>query len=151
MFFTRWNFVLVSLFVTGCCFLIWLSRWTRGSCSDSARLGGIMLSMMVDHTTPAISSSMSSQPLTRSVPASQPPPPKRHRFTQKQRHYVASVHNYCCFLCGASFCQDLKDMDIDHILALESGGSDWPDLTNLSALCVPCHRRKTQLERQRRK
>ncbi len=86
----------------------------------------------------------------RSIPIAAPHR-KRHRFTEKQRHYVASLQNYSCFLCGAQFCHDLKDMDIDHILALERGGTDWPDLTNLSALCVACHRRKTILERQRAK
>jgi len=154
-FFTKWNFVLVSLFVTGSCFLIWLSRWTRGSYSDSARLGGIMLSMLVDHTVPPPGVSAKTQHShPTSVPRSIPnvvPHIKRHRFTQKQRHYVASLQNYSCFLCGDQFCHDLKDMDIDHILALERGGRDWPDLTNLSALCVACHRRKTILERQRAK
>jgi hypothetical protein len=156
-FFTKWNFVLVSLFVTGACFLIWLSRWARGSYSDGARLGGILLSMLVDHTTPPRPVSSNTLQTKQFFQKSNPqsplliPRPKRHRFTSKQRHYIASLQDYSCYLCGDRLCNDLKDMDIDHILALERGGKDWPDLTNLCALCVACHRRKTILERQRTK
>jgi 5-methylcytosine-specific restriction endonuclease McrA len=115
-----------------------------------------MLSMLVDHKTSPMSagaanSRQASFPRYSPVPALPVLRPKRHRFTQKQRHYVASLQDYNCYLCGDQFCHDLKDMDIDHILALERGGKDWPDLTNLSALCVACHRRKTILERERAK
>ncbi len=151
--FTKRNLLFVSLFVTASCFVIWLSRRVRRSpYSDTAQFGGVLLSMMVDHSSPSPPYSGRSGPIfveetVRTAPIKQ----KRHRFTNKQRHYVASLQNYNCFICAARLSRDLKDADIDHILPLSSGGSDWPDLSNLAALHAACHRRKTELERTRQK
>ena len=46
-----------------------------------------------------------------------------------------------CVACNAS---DLQAWDIDHIVPLFVGGAD--SRSNLQALCVPCHRTKTQRE-----
>lgn len=39
--------------------------------------------------------------------------------------------------------------EVDHIIEKADGGTDDPD--NLQPLCVPCHRRKSNDERRRRK
>ena len=154
--FTKRNLLFVSLFVAGCCFLIWLSRRAKiGSpYYDTAKFGGVMLSMMADHSTPSIVYGGNTQPREIFVEEPVRPvnvQPKRHRFTQKQRHYIASIQGYSCFICSNQLSKDLKDTDIDHILPLNLGGNDWPDLSNLAALHAACHRRKTQLERSRQK
>lgn len=158
-FLTKWNFILTSLFVTISCFLIWLSRWQRSSYSDSSRLAGVMLSMLVDHSQPsdrfgpvgfgACSSEHDSVQRVRFSHQPKQVQQKRHRFTPKQRHSIASLQDYRCFICDNRLDSDLKDTDIDHIHPLGLGGKDWPHLENLCALHAACHRRKTELERAR--
>lgn len=62
---------------------------------------------------------------------------------QDVRKYVLSRDRYLCQAC-------LKDnrltpaKEVDHIINKASGGSD--DASNLQAICVSCHRRKTSRE-----
>lgn len=165
--FTKWNLILVVVFVLVTFLLIWFTRQqSRNPYSDAARLSGIMLSMLADSSRqqsfgPPIALTRFDQdfggnvgytgyktnnPTAVKVEAVKT---KRHRFSQKQRHYIASLQNYRCFICENQLADDLSDTDIDHILSLKLGGRDWPCISNLSALCTSCHRRKTILERKR--
>ena len=148
--FTKWNLVLIVLFVAVACFLVWLSRRARNKYSDVGRLGGVMLSMMTDHSrpTPSFDGSNSMQQQAESPRSCVV---KRHRFSQKQRHYIASIQGYNCFLCNRKLSRDLHDADIDHILPLSLGGRDWPNIDNLALLHTMCHRKKTIEERARAK
>ena len=57
----------------------------------------------------------------------------------KQRYTCATIPNYTCPMGGKPF--DESGYDIDHIQELRHGGTN--DITNLQALCPPCHRVKT--------
>lgn len=58
----------------------------------------------------------------------------RQRFT-----CAANVEGYTCPLQGKPF--DESGYEIDHVIELRNGGTD--DLENLQALCLMCHRVKT--------
>jgi len=145
--FTKWNLALIVLFVVVACFLVWLSRRVRNKYSDVGRFGGVMLSMMADHSRPTNfgTNAMQEPESPRSCAV------KRHRFTPKQRHYIASIQGYNCFLCNGKLSRDLTDADIDHIMPLSLGGRDWPNIDNLALLHTSCHRKKTIEERARAK
>jgi 5-methylcytosine-specific restriction enzyme A len=60
--------------------------------------------------------------------------------------------NWCCVKCGYHGRPHTGELHCDHIMPVAEGGTDI--LANLSTLCVPCHKQKTQAEaargRQRR-
>jgi 5-methylcytosine-specific restriction endonuclease McrA len=58
----------------------------------------------------------------------------RQRYT-----CAANVENYVCPLAGQPF--DEAGYEIDHVLALKDGGTN--DASNLQALCLMCHRVKS--------
>ena len=67
--------------------------------------------------------------------------PKRV-FSRTMRIELAYRQRYCCNHCRVLL---PPDFEVDHIVPLEDSGQDHPD--NLQCLCVPCHARKTRLER----
>lgn len=74
-------------------------------------------------------------------------PTKRHvtagtkKLIAGQQRYTcaANVQDYVCPLKGQPF--DEAGYEIDHILSLEDGGTN--DKSNLQALCLMCHRVKS--------
>lgn len=57
----------------------------------------------------------------------------------KTRLIVLRRDRYHCYVCG-----EATAVEVDHIVPIARGGSH--ELTNLAAVCPPCHRRKTALE-----
>ena len=41
-------------------------------------------------------------------------------------------------------CRVTMELELDHIVNVAQGGTD--DESNLQSLCVPCHKKKTQME-----
>jgi len=155
--FSKWNLFHIGVFVGMCCLALWLSKQAQQNpCSDVGRMAGVLLSICADHSRPtAIGGAYiptrkeeehRSSADTKRVQIKRKR--RRHRFTKKQRHLIASMQDYRCFICNGNLRRDLTDSDIDHILPLSKGGADWPDLENLSCIHTSCHRRKTILERR---
>ena len=91
---------------------------------------------------------------------------KRKRFTETERASIASSKNWICsdqkyydykkklilplhkkgYECNEEL-HDLRDIDIDHIKPLASGGKNSID--NLQAICKKCHKKKTAIEKYR--
>lgn len=66
----------------------------------------------------------------------------RKRFTEFEKHSIASNQDYKCKHCKADLVE--REFDIDHEIPLASGGKN--SIENLQALCKPCHKRKTANE-----
>ena len=66
------------------------------------------------------------------------------KFREQVLHAQDHKCNYCA--CKVSFGQ-YSNADMDHIIPLNAGGDQ--EISNVHALCTPCHRRKTALESQR--
>ena len=130
--FTKWNMCLVLGLLALASFVIWM--WPK-------RVAFVVFNDIDEKQM---------QPNETSVTThvSRPYRIKRHRFTVKQREFIAFRNDFRCVMCSRAFAHDLKDMDIDHIRPLAFGGADWPHLHNLQPLCVICHRRKTVQERR---
>ena len=71
--------------------------------------------------------------------------PKRV-LSRSLRIEIAYRQSYACNVCGLFPLP--PDFEVDHIQALEDGGRDVAE--NLQALCVPCHKTKTRLNRLRK-
>lgn len=83
--------------------------------------------------------------------------PKQPRFEPKKnwgsgrggrpwRRLKQKIHTrdeWTCQCCG----RVTMDLELDHIKNVAQGGTD--DEANLQSLCVPCHKKKTQMESQR--
>lgn len=69
---------------------------------------------------------------------------KRRLFTPKQRDLILKKHNNKCDICNEKLTN--KESNIDHIIPIKSGGSNSPK--NLQILCVPCHSKKTNMEKK---
>lgn len=69
----------------------------------------------------------------------------RQRFkrsvSESKKRFVAARQNWLCEKCGNML---QATYEIDHIVRLDRGGSN--DVSNLSALCVSCHKNKTLQE-----
>lgn len=72
----------------------------------------------------------------------------RYSFTQMERNAIASYYDYKCNVCHIDL-EDLRDIDIDHILPIAFGGKNIID--NLQPLCKPCHKEKTKNEKHNTK
>ena len=150
--FTKWNLIYIGVFVVGSCFLIWLCKKTqRSPASDLGRFGGIILGHLTDHTQTADIGPpiVRCEPIQRESVKRVTVKRKRHKFTKKQRHYLAARQNYQCNYCGIDLGRRLIDCDIDHITPLSQGGKDWGESNgqeNLQYLCTYCHRVKTRNE-----
>ncbi|MCX5538347.1 HNH endonuclease [Paraburkholderia sp. CNPSo 3076] len=59
------------------------------------------------------------------------------RALQRRNLSVKERDGYCCRKCGIATVSG----EVDHIKALENGGTD--DMDNLQYLCVDCHKVKT--------
>lgn len=70
--------------------------------------------------------------------------PKR-KLSRSMRIELAYRQEYKCRMCSVLL---PPDFEVDHIQALEDGGEDIA--SNLQCLCVPCHKRKTRLNRLRK-
>lgn len=152
--FTKWNLILIFVFVVVSCFLVWLCRKAqRSPYSDLGRFGGILLGHLTDHSRisdigPPIARRAFQEPQVKKVKLKKR---QRHRFTMQQRHYLAKRQNYKCNHCGIHLGYDLIDCDIDHKIRFVDGGADWGDVRgdeNLQYLCTYCHRLKTRQEQQ---
>lgn len=60
-------------------------------------------------------------------------------FEKEDIENMMLLQNYLCNACGISL-EKIK-WEIDHIMPLILGGSNWPD--NLQILCMPCNRSKS--------
>lgn len=72
----------------------------------------------------------------------------RYSFTQMERNSIASFYDYKCNICKSEL-NDLRDIDIDHIIPLAFGGKNIID--NLQPLCKICHKEKTKNEKHNTK
>jgi hypothetical protein len=72
----------------------------------------------------------------------------RYSFTQMERNAISSYYEYKCNVCKKDL-EDLRDIDIDHILPLSFGGKNTID--NLQPLCKLCHKEKTKNEKHNTK
>ena len=70
--------------------------------------------------------------------------PKR-KLSRSLRIELAYRQQYKCRMCPILL---PPDFEVDHIQALEDGGEDVA--CNLQCLCVPCHNKKTRLNRLRK-
>lgn len=70
--------------------------------------------------------------------------PKR-KLSRSMRIEIAYRQQYKCRMCDILL---PPDFEVDHIQALEDGGQDIA--SNLQCLCVPCHTKKTRLNRLRK-
>lgn len=59
-------------------------------------------------------------------------------YTARQIDNLATLQRHKCVGCGASI---KRGFEIDHIVALSKGGSNWID--NIQLLCMPCNRTKS--------
>lgn len=64
----------------------------------------------------------------------------RGAMTLKRRAKIFLAHNGKCHKCTRSL-RPSDDWDVDHVIALECGGSD--DDANLAPICCWCHEEKT--------
>lgn len=68
-------------------------------------------------------------------------PPKqimKRVVSETKKKYVASQNDWKCSGCGISL---PYYYEVDHIIALKDGGTN--DVSNLTAMCVNCHKQKT--------
>ena len=65
----------------------------------------------------------------------------RVHLTEPQRRAIATRQGWQCNICHS----DLAEYDIDHVEPLWRGGAD--EDANRQAVCVACHRQKTDRER----
>ena len=65
----------------------------------------------------------------------------RCHLTEPQRRAIAIRQGWGCNVCRC----DLAEYDVDHIIPLWKGGAD--EDANRQAVCVACHRQKTDRER----
>ena len=65
----------------------------------------------------------------------------RVHLTEPQRRAIATRQGWQCKICHS----DLAEFDIDHVEPLWRGGAD--EDANRQAVCVACHRQKTDRER----
>lgn len=72
----------------------------------------------------------------------------RYSFTEMERNAIASYYDYKCNLCHSEF-EELREIDIDHIVPLAFGGKNTID--NLQPLCKNCHQNKTKNEKHNTK
>jgi hypothetical protein len=72
----------------------------------------------------------------------------RYSFSQMERNSIASYYEYKCNICHIEL-DDLRDIDIDHIIPLAFGGKNIID--NLQPLCKDCHKEKTKSEKHNTK
>ncbi|WP_312288806.1 HNH endonuclease [Stutzerimonas nitrititolerans] len=61
---------------------------------------------------------------------------------RRKRDAILLRDKYTCQVCGHIG----ADLEVDHIINLAQDGTD--DESNLQALCIPCHKEKTQRESQ---
>lgn len=69
-------------------------------------------------------------------------PVGRRSWSTRVRNLIAAQQGWECNACNAML---QASYDIDHVIPLFKGGPD--SMGNLQALCVPCHRAKSALER----
>ena len=72
----------------------------------------------------------------------------RYPFNQFERNSIASYYDYKCNTCQIEL-EDLRDIDIDHIIPISKGGKNLID--NLQPLCKNCHKEKTKSEKHNTK
>jgi len=72
----------------------------------------------------------------------------RYPFSQVERNSIASYYEYKCNSCQIEL-EDLRDIDIDHIIPISKGGKNLID--NLQPLCKNCHKEKTKSEKHNTK
>lgn len=72
----------------------------------------------------------------------------RYSFTQIERNAISSYYDYKCNICGIEL-EDLRDIDIDHIIPLAFNGTN--NILNLQPLCKICHKEKTKNEKHNTK
>lgn len=68
----------------------------------------------------------------------------RKNYSKKQKIKIAKEQNWECNICNEKISLDKYNLclfDIDHIIELAEGGSNKRE--NLQALCLLCHRKKT--------
>lgn len=65
----------------------------------------------------------------------------KRSVSESKKRFVAARQNWLCEKCGNML---QATYEIDHIVRLDRGGSN--DISNLSALCVSCHKNKTLQE-----
>ena len=65
-----------------------------------------------------------------------------------ERNAIASYYDYKCNVCQIDL-EDLRNIDIDHILPLAFGGTN--NISNLQPLCKICHKEKTKNEKHNTK
>jgi 5-methylcytosine-specific restriction enzyme A len=65
---------------------------------------------------------------------------RRRSMTQQRRARIFAAHDEQCHRCTRKI-RPGDDWDVDHVLALERGGTD--DDENLAPICEWCHTEKT--------
>ena len=71
----------------------------------------------------------------------------KRRGRTKDRMRILERDGFTCQVCGESYPETF--LECDHEIPIEAGGSD--EDSNKSTKCIPCHRKKTDNERARRK
>lgn len=66
---------------------------------------------------------------------------KRKQFSENERRLIYKKSDGICQLCGRKI--EFEDMTVDHIMPLDSGGSN--DLDNTQATCMACNRFKANI------
>ena len=109
-----------------------------------ARTGTLLYGLPPRRRAPT-KKSTSAEPLTtnfEAAAASVVNRPQRLPLPAKTRKTVAFNQQYLCAGCG---CLLPPEHEIDHIVPVALNGSDA--LSNLQALCKPCHQQKTRDQR----
>jgi HNH endonuclease len=68
----------------------------------------------------------------------------RKPIPPRLRALVLSRDGSRCLMCGASASDPNVRLEVDHVRAVDDGGTD--DLENLATLCQPCNRGKSNLK-----
>lgn len=76
------------------------------------------------------------------------PTPRRGKEPETTTELL-NVQGNSCAICHSDVSLDIgkSNCDVDHLVPLHLGGSN--SIKNLQVLCVPCHRRKSALERRK--